>query len=96
MSVVDEEGQRSQGGTEYILIEGVSILLSIYIGTEGVYRQYRRFSHLLRSRRSFQVLAHTMGFRSPFCLVLLSILCITLPWFPAMGANPHTFVPPLD
>jgi len=43
-----------------------SLLLSIYTGTEGLYRQYMRASNLLLSRRTFQTFADTGEFRSPF------------------------------
>ena len=43
-----------------------SFLLSIYTGSEGLYRQYMRASNLLHSRRTFQTLADTVEFRSPF------------------------------
>jgi len=59
----DEEPEEE---TSIFLIGCVSFLLSIYTGTEGLYRQYIRASNLLHSRRAFQTLADTGEFRSPF------------------------------
>jgi len=65
--MVDEEGRRICGGNEYILSDRMgSFFLSIYTGTEGLYRQYMRASNLLLSRRTFQTFADTGELRSPF------------------------------